>query len=126
MKRQFLSTAIRPFGIRKSHVLDFPRLRPLPLAMSSAPMSPVTNDSTGGQSRRTSTPPSSPPTESPDEMEKKPQLQHEMEVPRETNNGEEEDDDDDDDDEDMGTKAKALTNLLKTSSVCLHSLTRHN
>lgn len=90
--------------------------------MSSAPMSPVTNDSVGGQSRQTSTPPSSPPAESPDEIEKKPQLQHEMEVPRETTNDEE----DDDDDEDMGTKARALTNLLKTSSVCLHGLTRHN
>jgi hypothetical protein len=88
--------------------------------MSSAPMSPVTNDSAGGQSRRTSTPPSSPPAESPDEIEKKPQLQHKVEAPRETTNDEE---DDDDDDEDMGTKAKALTNLLKTSSVCLQSLT---
>jgi hypothetical protein len=37
-----------------------------------------------------------------------------MEAPRETTNDEE-----DDDDEDMGTKARALTNLLKTSSVCL-------
>jgi len=84
-------------------------------------MSPVTNDSVGGQSRQTSTPPSSPPAESPDEIEKKPQLRHEMEVPRETTNDEE-----DDDDEDMGTKARALTNLLKTSSVCFHGLTRHN
>ena len=91
------------------------------MAMSSAPMSPVTNDSAGGQSRRTSTPPSSPPAESPDGIEKKAQLQHEMEAPRETTNDEE-----DDDDEDMGTKARALTNLLKTSSVCLHTLTRHN
>jgi hypothetical protein len=92
------------------------------LAMSSAPMSPVTNDSAGGQSRRTSTPPSSPPAESPDEIENKPQLQYEMEAPRETTNDKE----DDDDDEDMGIKAKALTNLLKTSSVCLHNLIRHN
>jgi len=91
--------------------------------MSSAPMSPVTNDSAGGQSRRTSTPPSSPPAESPDEMEKKAQLQHEMEAPREANNDEE---DDDDEEEDMGTKARALINLLKTSSVRLHSLTLHN
>jgi hypothetical protein len=45
-----------------------------------------------------------------------------MEAPREATNDEE----DDDDEEDMGTKARALTNLLKTSSVCLHSLTRHN
>ena len=88
--------------------------------MSSAPMSPVTNDSAEGQSRRTSTPPSSPPAESPDEIEK-PQLQHKVEAPRETTNDEE-----DDDDEDMGTKARALTNLLKTSSVCFHGLTRHN
>ena len=90
------------------------------MAMSSAPMSPVTNDSAGGQSRRTSTPPSSPPAESLDEIEKKPQLQRGVEAPRETTNDEE------DDDEDMGTKAKALVNLLKTSSVCLQSLTRHN
>lgn len=31
-------------------------------------------------------------------------------------------DDEEDDEEGMGVKAKALTNLLKTSSVCLHSV----
>jgi hypothetical protein len=93
--------------------------------MSSAPMSPVTNDSAGGQSRRTSTPPSSPPVESPDGIEKKPQPQHKMEAPRETTNDDEEEEEEEEE-EDMGTKAKALTNLLKTSSVCLNSSTRHN
>ena len=78
-------------------------------------MSPITNDSAESQSRQISTPPSSPPVGSPDDTDKKPDEQGETEAQNNAAMEEEEDDDD----EDMGTKAKALTNLLKTSSVCL-------
>ena len=82
--------------------------------MSSAPMSPTTNDSAESQSRQISTPPSSPPVGSPDDADEKTNEQGETEAQNNAAMEEEEDDD-----EDMGTKAKALTNLLKTSSVCL-------
>jgi hypothetical protein len=81
--------------------------------MSSALMSPVTNDSTESQSRQASSPPSSPPADSPAVADKKIDQPHEAGERRNVA------DDEEDDDEEMGTKAKALTNLLKTSSVCL-------
>src|SRR2546421_9484185 len=87
--------------------------------MSSAPMSPSTNDTAESQSCQTSTPPSSPPSESPGAGEKKASFQYEAEAQRDMA------DDDLDDDEDMGTKAKALMNLLKTSSVCLQDFKSH-
>jgi hypothetical protein len=81
--------------------------------MSSAPMSPITNGSAGSQSRQISTPPSSPPSDSPAVTQKRADQPYEAEAQNDVAEDEE------DDDEDMGTKAKALTNLLKTSSVCL-------
>ena len=88
--------------------------------MSSAPMSPITNDSAGSHSRQTSTPPSSPPSESSDGAAKKPDVQHEAEAHKDVP------DDDEDEEEDVGTKAKALTNLLKTSSVGLQDLEHYS
>jgi hypothetical protein len=81
--------------------------------MSSAPMSPITNGSAGSQSRQISTPPSSPPSDSPAVTQKKAEQPKEAEAQKDVAEDEE------DEDEDMGIKAKALTNLLKTSSVCL-------
>jgi hypothetical protein len=80
--------------------------------MSSAPMLPITNDSVVSQ---ISTPPSSPPSDGPAVADKKTDHQYAVE----TKKGAAEEEEEEDDDEDMGTKAKALTNLLKTSSVCL-------
>ena len=77
-------------------------------------MSPITNDSAESQSRQSSTPPSSPPAESLDDADKKPDHHGEIDAQNDAAMDEE------DDEEDMGTKAKALTNLLKTSSVGLH------
>lgn len=76
-------------------------------------MSPVTNDSARSQSRQTSTPPSSPPVDSPVVADKR------VDQPDGAGQQIHVADDEEDDDEEMGTKAKALTNLLKTSSVCL-------
>jgi hypothetical protein len=80
--------------------------------MSSAPMSPVANESAQSQSRQTSTPPSSPPVDSPVVADKR--LDQPDGAGQQIHVA-----DDEEDDEEMGTKAKALTNLLKTSSVCL-------
>jgi hypothetical protein len=87
--------------------------------MSSAPMSPLTNDSAKSQSHQSSTPASSPLSDSPAAAAKKADQQY---AAKTQNNVAE---DEEDDEEDMGTKAKALTNLLKTSSVCLQDFIRH-
>lgn len=82
--------------------------------MSSSPLSPATVTlSSESQSRPLSTQPSSPPSGSPTDMSDKLDQEPEEEHPDAMNKS----DDEDDDMEDMDGKAKALTNLLKTSSV---------
>src|SRR2546423_9086021 len=83
--------------------------------MWSASMSPMTSHSTESRSRQASTPPSSPPAASPAAVETK---AHQPSGAGEQARGAS-GDDDEDADEEMSTKARALTNLLKTSSVCL-------
>ena len=78
---------------------------------SSAPTTPKSAASSMGERDQESTQPSSPAEHTPDLMELKAEKMAEQ-------NGEQVgQEDEEDDEEDMGMKAKALTNLLKTSSV---------
>ena len=79
---------------------------------SSVPTTPKSANSSIGERDHDSTQPSSPVEHSPDLMEVKAEKVAELNGDQVGQEGE-----DEDDSEDMGIKAKALTNLLKTSSV---------
>lgn len=89
------------------------------LALMSVPTTPTTsNDSPGGSSRQDSTQPSSlASVSSGQESILKPEVQDEQSVGEVRGVGEEDTVGDEEDTEGMDIKARALTNLLKTSSV---------
>src|SRR5271155_2978002 len=90
--------------------------------MSSATISPSTDPDSAEPSSRKSTPPSSPLAQTPDNKFRTSTEEGSQGQARENMTVEEEEEEDE---EDMDHKSRALTNLLKTSSVCRFTLWYH-